>query len=113
MNWALGGLVYAAVYAAAVAALGGQPHARVLAGNVALLLPPLAPLAVIARRRLEWKGRQQVFFGAIAAWGSRYPHHDASAPDEAIANLRKWNVPDTVMASYMGGNAARHFGLAA
>ena len=70
MNWALGGLVYAAVYAAAVAALGGQPHARVLAGNVALLLPPLAPLAVIARRRLEWKGRQQVFFGAIAAWAA-------------------------------------------
>ena len=52
-------------------------------------------------------------FGTIAAWGSRYPHHDASAPEEAIANLHKWKVPDAVVARYMGGNAARHFGLAA
>jgi uncharacterized protein len=49
----------------------------------------------------------------IAAWGSRYPHHDASAPDEAIDNLRKWNVPEGIMAGYMGGNAARYFGLSA
>ena len=49
-------------------------------------------------------------YGDVAAWGSRYPHHDASAPDEAIANLRKWNAPDDVVARYMGGNAATHFG---
>jgi len=49
-------------------------------------------------------------YGDVAAWGSRYPHHDASAPDEAIANLRKWNAPDDVVARYMGGNAAKHFG---
>ena len=52
-------------------------------------------------------------YGSIAAWGSRYPHHDASAPDEAIANLRKWNVPDEIVAGYMGGNATRYFALAA
>ncbi len=52
-------------------------------------------------------------YGSIAAWGSRYPHHDASAPDEAIENLRKWNVSDEVVARYMGGNAARYLGLAA
>lgn len=51
-------------------------------------------------------------FGNIAAWGSRYPHHDASPPEEAIANLRKWKLPDDVVAGYMGGNAAKHFGLA-
>ncbi|MGH7859363.1 MAG: amidohydrolase family protein [Candidatus Binatia bacterium] len=50
-------------------------------------------------------------YGEIAAWGSRYPHHDASSPDEALENLRKWNVPDPVIADYLGGNAARHFGL--
>ena len=50
-------------------------------------------------------------YGGVAAWGSRYPHHDATAPDEAIANLRKWKVPDEVVAGYMGGNAARQFGL--
>jgi predicted TIM-barrel fold metal-dependent hydrolase len=46
----------------------------------------------------------------VAAWGSRYPHHDASAPNEAIANLRKWNAADDIVARYMGGNAATHFG---
>jgi predicted TIM-barrel fold metal-dependent hydrolase len=50
-------------------------------------------------------------YGNLAAWGSRYPHHDASSPDEAIANLKSWNPPDDVVARYMGGNAARHFGL--
>jgi predicted TIM-barrel fold metal-dependent hydrolase len=48
----------------------------------------------------------------VAAWGSRYPHHDASSPDEALGNMRRWNVPDDVVAGYMGGNAARHYGLA-
>lgn len=51
-------------------------------------------------------------YGGFAAWGSRYPHHDASGPDEAIDNLRKWKVPDEIVASYMGGNAARYLGLA-
>jgi predicted TIM-barrel fold metal-dependent hydrolase len=50
-------------------------------------------------------------FGGIAAWGSRYPHHDASEPSEALANLNQWKVTDDVAAAYMGGNAARQFGL--
>ena len=70
MNLALVGLVYAALYAAAIAALGGQPHARLLVGNVALLLPPLAPLVVVVRRRADWKGRQRSFFNAIAWWAA-------------------------------------------
>src|SRR5581483_5923259 len=70
MNWALAGIVYAAMYAAAIAALGPAPHARLLLGNLALLLPPVAPLAVVARRRGDWTGRQRVFFGAIAAWAA-------------------------------------------
>jgi predicted TIM-barrel fold metal-dependent hydrolase len=51
-------------------------------------------------------------FGGIAAWGSRYPQHDASEPSEALANLERWNVPEEVLAAYMGGNAARQFGIA-
>jgi len=47
----------------------------------------------------------------IAAWGSRYPQHDASGPDEALDTLRKWKVPDEIVAGYMGGNVARYFGL--
>lgn len=67
MNWAVAGLVYAGAYAALTAVLAGAPHARVLLGNVALLLSPLAPLYVIVRRRRDWHGRQLVFFGALAA----------------------------------------------
>ncbi len=51
-------------------------------------------------------------YGEVAAWGSRYPQHDASSPAEAIENLRKWNVPDATLAGYMGGNAGRLFGIA-
>lgn len=67
MNWAVAGLVYAGAYAALTAVLAGDPHARVLLGNVALLLSPIPPLCVIARRRRDWHGRQLVFFGALAA----------------------------------------------
>jgi len=70
MNWAVAGLVYAAVYAAAIAALGHQPYARLLLGNAALLLPPLATLVAIVRRRRDWTGRQSVFFAAIAGWAA-------------------------------------------
>jgi uncharacterized protein len=50
-------------------------------------------------------------FKGVAAWGSRYPHHDASEPAEALATLSKWKVPDDVAAAYMGGNAARQLGI--
>ena len=50
-------------------------------------------------------------YGNVAAWGSRYPHHDASSPEEAIENLRKWKAPQDVVARYMGGNAAKQFAL--
>ncbi|MGH7820258.1 MAG: hypothetical protein ACREQ9_10825, partial [Candidatus Binatia bacterium] len=50
-------------------------------------------------------------YGEVAAWGSRYPHHDASAPEEVLENLRRWNVPEPVVADYLGGNAARYFGI--
>jgi PAS domain S-box-containing protein len=70
MNWAVAGLVYAAAYAVAIAALGSQPHARLLLGNVALLVPPAIPLAIVWRRRAVWAGRQSVFFAALAAWAA-------------------------------------------
>jgi len=68
MNWAVVGLVYAGAYAALMAALAAQPATRLIIGNAALMLPPLAPLAAIARRRGAWRGRQSVFWWAIAAW---------------------------------------------
>ncbi|HZR23047.1 MAG TPA: ATP-binding protein [Vicinamibacterales bacterium] len=70
MNWAIAGLVYAGVYGVVVSMLADQPQLRLLVGNLALLLPPLAPCYVILRRRGQWIGRQGVFFGTIAAWAA-------------------------------------------
>jgi predicted TIM-barrel fold metal-dependent hydrolase len=52
-------------------------------------------------------------FSGKAAWGSRYPHHDASTPAEAIALLERYDVPAEVVTRMMGGNAAALFGLPA
>jgi len=68
MMWAITGVVYAAAYAVLVFALRDHSGARLIVGNVALLLPPIAPLIAILRRRRDWHGRQAVFWGAIAAW---------------------------------------------
>lgn len=67
MIWAIAGLAYSLVYAALVAALD-DAHLRLLVGNVALLLPPLAPLTVVVWRRRRWRGHEAVYWGAIAAW---------------------------------------------
>jgi predicted TIM-barrel fold metal-dependent hydrolase len=56
-------------------------------------------------------GRLPELFGAKAAWGSRYPHHDASEPAEAIAMLDRYGVAPAVKEQVMGANAAALFGL--
>jgi predicted TIM-barrel fold metal-dependent hydrolase len=48
-----------------------------------------------------------------AAWGSRYPHHDASAPAEAISSLEEHGNDEKVIKRLLGGNAAELFGLRA
>jgi hypothetical protein len=40
-----------------------------------------------------------------AAWGSRYPHHDASDPAEALRLLERHNVPPATVERLMGRNA--------
>ena len=70
MNWVIAGLVYAGVYAILMSGLADHDSARMTVGNIALLLPPLAPLFVIATRRQAWRGRQAVFWGAIGAWAA-------------------------------------------
>ena len=46
-----------------------------------------------------------------AAWGSRYPNHDAAGPDEAIAMLEAHGVDAATIERLMGGNAADLFRL--
>jgi PAS domain S-box-containing protein len=70
MNWAIAGILYTAACATLTTQLADQETARLVAGNIALLLPPLAPLYVIATRRREWRGRSAVFWGAIAVWAA-------------------------------------------
>jgi PAS domain S-box-containing protein len=70
MFWVISGLVYSAVYVAAVLALAGHDHTRLIVGNVGLFLPPLATLAVIVRRRDDWVGRERVFWTGMAAWAA-------------------------------------------
>src|SRR5262249_46501565 len=50
-------------------------------------------------------------FGEVAAWGSRYPAHDAGTVEEARAMLAAHGVREASVAKYPGGNALRHLGL--
>jgi len=47
----------------------------------------------------------------IGAWGSRYPHHDASDAGAALARFTEAGLPQDVIAGYMGNNAARVYGI--
>jgi predicted TIM-barrel fold metal-dependent hydrolase len=50
-------------------------------------------------------------FQQMGCWGSRYPHHDASAPQETVTKLEQAGVSDAVIAALMGANAARVYGI--
>jgi predicted TIM-barrel fold metal-dependent hydrolase len=52
-------------------------------------------------------------FERKANWGSRYPHHDASSPAEAIEMLEKNGVDKATIERLMGGNAIELFDLKA
>jgi uncharacterized protein len=52
-------------------------------------------------------------YGTASNWGSRYPHHDASSPQEALALLSDKGVDAETIARMMGGNAAALYGLPA
>ena len=51
------------------------------------------------------------FFANKGAWGSRYPHHDASTPAEALALCEQYDVPEAIVARLLGANAADLFGI--
>jgi len=46
-----------------------------------------------------------------AAWGSRYPNHDAASPDEARSMLTEYDLDESTVDALMGGHAATLFGL--
>jgi predicted TIM-barrel fold metal-dependent hydrolase len=50
-------------------------------------------------------------FAEKVVWGSRYPQHDTTSAQDAIAMLARADVPEDVIARMMGGNAAAQFGV--
>jgi len=55
--------------------------------------------------------RMPDLLGEKAAWGSRYPHHDASSAHEARQMLEEHGVDQAMVDRLLGGNAAQLFGL--
>jgi predicted TIM-barrel fold metal-dependent hydrolase len=49
--------------------------------------------------------------GDKAAWGSRYPHHDAAGPDEARAMFAEYDVDTATVDALLGGHARTLFDL--
>jgi predicted TIM-barrel fold metal-dependent hydrolase len=56
-------------------------------------------------------GRMPDRIGDKAAWGSRYPQHDASGPDQARRMLEEEGVDEGHIERLLGGHAAHLFGL--
>lgn len=91
-----------------------------------VFMPPerpvtLEPEDVLAEHPLvvsfdSWEssvGAMPDLFVDHVAWASRYPHHDATAPEEAIAMLRAHDVDEGDITRLMGRNAAELFRLPA
>lgn len=56
-------------------------------------------------------GRMPEVFGSVAAWGSRYPQHDASSADEVSGMLQRHGVSAAHAERLLEQNAARFFGV--
>ncbi len=77
----------------------------------------LEPEDVVARQPLivsfdSWErpvARMPDLFERTAAWGSRYPNHDAAGPAEARTMLEQHEVPEETIDRFMGNNAAELF----
>lgn len=50
-------------------------------------------------------------FATKVVWGSRYPQHDTTSAWDAMDRLTQADVPNSLIARMMGGNAARQFGI--
>ena len=66
MGWLGLGVAYSIIYAVIGAYLRPFPHVLPWFRIVALLLPPLAGVVIIARRRQTWAGCQWLFWATLA-----------------------------------------------
>ena len=116
MNWAVAGLVYAVAYAALVAALADREWARLVAGNIGLLLPPIAPARRahsappgLARASGRVLGRHRRVGGVVVRRPDRLGVRRA-VPLDAAAMVQVAHHPAAVR---IGAAAHRAGGLAA
>jgi hypothetical protein len=66
MKWLAGGVLYSIGYLIAGWYLHGNAHALLWLRIIALLIPPLTGILVIARRRQEWTGCHWLFWATVA-----------------------------------------------
>jgi hypothetical protein len=66
MGWLAAGVAYSVLYAVVGAYLRPFPNVLPWFRIVALLVPPLAGVAIIARRRHSWAGCQWLFWATLA-----------------------------------------------
>src|SRR6476660_2364550 len=66
MKWLAGGVLYSIGYLIAGWYLHGNAHALLWLRIIALLIPPLSGILVIARRRQEWTGCHWLFWATVA-----------------------------------------------
>jgi PAS domain S-box-containing protein len=66
MIWLAGGALYSIAYLLAGSYLRGHGHALLWLRILALLVPPLTAIFVIARRRRDWTGCQWLFWATVA-----------------------------------------------
>lgn len=85
-------------------------------GSVAVSLEPEEvwerhPLVVSFDSWEKSVARMPDVLGEKAAWGSRYPNHDAAGPDEPRAMLADQGVEQSTIDALLGGHARTLFGL--
>ena len=66
MIWLAGGVLYSIAYLMAGSYLRGNGQALLWLRIIALLVPPLTGIFVIARRRRDWTGCQWLFWATVA-----------------------------------------------
>jgi PAS domain S-box-containing protein len=97
------GIGYFAIYAGGGWLLRNHDFARALFGTVGLLLPPLAVVAIILRRRRRWFGCQRLFWDTFAIGVALWIiGHVGWAFDDMVLGRRSWLQWHTVF-SLCGG----------
>jgi PAS domain S-box-containing protein len=106
MKWVLGGLIYVGLHLTGGWLLERQPVARAVFGSTAMLLPALALVGVVVRRRHQWFGCQRLFWVSVAVGAGLWAvgHAGWSADALTFGRAHPWLAWHTLV-SLAGGGA--------